>query len=107
VQRAIEPAPQQQRRTPERRGPSTVAEVQWQMLQVDGNVQRMLTRWAQLSRANVVWAASDRIPITGDAVLSAPTFKAATEQVIAGAAAAGYHLKVSERDDRTLVVSNY
>jgi outer membrane protein OmpA-like peptidoglycan-associated protein len=104
IQRAIELAPQQRR---DRRGPSTVAELQWQMLQGDGNVERMLSRWAQQARTLVVWSASDRPRITGDAVVVAPSFKAATEQVIAGAAAAGYHLKVYERDDRTLVVANY
>lgn len=95
------------RRAPEKRVPAIASDQQWQMRQGDGNVQRMFTRWAQQGRWTVVWHAREQIPIIGDAVVSGSSFKSAAEKVIAGAAAAGYHLKLAEREDRTLVVSNY
>jgi outer membrane protein OmpA-like peptidoglycan-associated protein len=80
---------------------------QWQMLQGDRTVQAMLARWAAEAQWNVVWNAPERIGITGDAVITNPTFKGAAEHVIAQAAQAGYRLRVTTSDDRTVVVSSY
>jgi hypothetical protein len=79
----------------------------WRMLQTDENVERMLTRWAQQAQSSVLWTASARVPIRGDAVVNGADFKSAAEQVISSAAALGYPLKLVQRGDGTLVVSGY
>jgi outer membrane protein OmpA-like peptidoglycan-associated protein len=106
---ASPPAPQQpaqgEPRPSNPRGLATTN--QWQMLQGDRTVQAMLARWAADAQWNVVWNAQERIGITGDAVVTHPTFKGAAEHVIAQAAQAGYRLRLTSSDDRTVVVSSY
>lgn len=103
-----QPQPQPLRVEPRPANPRNLATTgQWQMLQGDRTVQAMLTRWAADAQWNVVWNAPERIGITGDAVINNPTFKGATEHVIAQAAQAGYRLRVTTSDDRTVVVSSY
>ena len=106
---ASPPTPQQPLRVePRPSNPRTLATTsQWQMLQGDRTVQAMLARWAADAQWNVVWNAPERIGITGDAVITHPTFKGAAEHVIAQAAQAGYRLRLTSSDDRTVVVSSY
>jgi hypothetical protein len=106
---ASPPAPQQPLRVePRPSNPRNLATTsQWQMLQGDRTVQAMLARWAADAQWNVVWNAPERIGITGDAVITHPTFKGAAEHVIAQAAQAGYRLRLTSSDDRTVVVSSY
>jgi hypothetical protein len=101
------PEPIRPQPTQRPRSASAQTAAQWQMRQGDANVQNMLARWADDAQWRLVWNASDRVPITGDAVVNEPTFKAAAEAVIAQASAVGYRLRASATNDRTLVVSSY
>lgn len=97
---------------PEARPPSPkslagAASSNWQMLQGDRTVQNMLTRWAGDAQWQLVWNAPERVAIVGDAVIASPDFRSAAEHVIAQAAAAGYRLRLTSADDRTVVVSSY
>lgn len=79
----------------------------WQMLQGDRTVQNMLARWAADAQGTVVWNAGERVAIVGDAVINSPSLRGAAEQVISQATAAGYRLRLTSTDERTLVVSSY
>lgn len=88
-------------------GRTVAQKVRWQMLQGDRTVQNMMSRWAADAHGTVIWNAGERVPIVGDAVINSGSFRGAAEQVISQAAAAGYRLRVTSTDDRTLVVSSY
>lgn len=79
----------------------------WRVLERDQTVQNMLSRWASEAQWQVVWNAKERIQITGDAQMPRQTFQSAAQEVIKQAAAVGYRVRLTNKDDRTIVVSSY
>ncbi|MBI2770603.1 MAG: TrbG/VirB9 family P-type conjugative transfer protein [Burkholderiales bacterium] len=82
----------------------------WDMRQVDQNVQRMFERWSKDAGWDLVWRDGPPIAITGDVQLGRREFLDATRTVIAQARTLGYRVKATAyskanaQGRRTLVI---
>lgn len=78
----------------------------WKLRATDGNVQRLLQRWADEAGWRLIWKNGPDVMITGDAVLVRDGFVSAADYVLAQAASFGHRIKGRAYNNKVLVVSS-
>jgi outer membrane protein OmpA-like peptidoglycan-associated protein len=68
----------------------------------DRDIAGALRRWARAAGYEVVWELEWTAPVTGAALLEAPSFRAAVEEVVAGLRAQGYPIRARAYADRVI-----
>ena len=76
----------------------------WEMRKADGNVERMLTRWASEAGWTLVWREAPAIAVTGDMQLPPSDFLTAADAVVRRAQEVGYRISATAYSNQTLVV---
>ena len=78
----------------------------WKLRATDGNVQRLLQRWADDAGWRLIWKNGPDVMITGDAELVRDGFVSAADYVLAQAASFGHRIKGRAYNNKVLVVSS-
>lgn len=78
----------------------------WKLRATDGNVQRLLQRWADEAGWRLIWKNGPDVMITGDAELVRDGFVSAADYVLAQAASFGHRIKGRAYNNKVLVVSS-